>query len=95
MFERLKKEIKKHHADEARKIAFFIKRGFYPDWAEEHRDDKDRGIKRHATAATLKAYQNGKITRAQAVEKATARAVAATTREARRRRKRLMTTPQF
>lgn len=75
MFERLKKEIEKHHADEARKIAFFIKRGFYPDWAEEHRDDKDRGIKRHATAATLKAYQNGKITRAQAVEKATARAL--------------------
>ena len=75
MFERLKKEIEKHYTEEARKIATFIKRGYYPDWAEEHRNDRDRGIKQHATEATVRAYQSGKITRAQAVEKATARAL--------------------
>jgi hypothetical protein len=75
MFERIRKEIEKHYNAEAKKIAFFIKRGYYPDWAEEHRNDRDRGIKQHATDATLKAYQSGKITRAKAVEKATARAL--------------------
>ena len=75
MFERLKKEIEKHYTEEAKKIKFFVKNGFYKDWSEEHHNDRDRGIKHHATVATVKAYQNGKITRAQAIEKATARAL--------------------
>lgn len=75
MFERLKKEIEKHYNEEAKKIKFFVKNGFYKDWSEEHRNDSDFGIKQHATEATVKAYQSGKITRAQAIEKATARAL--------------------
>ena len=75
MFERLKKAVENHYTNEAKSVALFVKRGYYPDWAEEHRNDRDRGIKQHATAATLKAYQLGKITRAQAVEKATKRAM--------------------
>ena len=75
MFERLKKEIEKHYTEEAKKIKFFIKNGFNKDWSEEHRNDHDKGIKQHATEATVKAYQSGKITRAQAIDKATARAL--------------------
>lgn len=75
MFERLKKEIEKHYTEEAKKIKFFIKNGFSKDWSEEHRGDRDRGIKQHATETTVKAYQGGKITRAQAIERATARAL--------------------
>ena len=75
MFERLKKEIEKHYNEEEKKIKFFVKNGFYKDWSEEHRNDRDRGIKQHATEATVKAYQSGTITRAQAIENATARAL--------------------
>lgn len=75
MFERLKKEIEKHCTEEAKNTIFFIKNGYCKSWAEEHRNNKDNGLKQYATSATLKAYQNGKITRAQAIEKAIKRAL--------------------
>ena len=44
-----------------------------PTWAEENRNDPDRGIKEYSTARRWDQYQAGEITREKAVELATKR----------------------
>lgn len=74
MFEYLKKAVEKHYTEEQEKAFFYIANGYYKSWAEEHRKDKDAGLYHYSTAKTWNDYKNGKITRAQAIEKAQKRA---------------------
>lgn len=76
MFEYLKKAINKNADNDKKATAFFIKNGYFPTWAEEHRNERDQGLRRYLTAKAWADYQGGKITRAKAIEKATARAFA-------------------
>jgi hypothetical protein len=53
---------------------FYISNGYYPTWAEEHRNDPDRGIKEYSTETRWQQYRTGKIDREKAVELAQKRA---------------------
>lgn len=74
-FPRLYRLIIKHYAAEDKKYIFFIKRGYFPDWATEHRNDPDRAIKKYLTPARLAKYERGEMPRAEAIKHATARAL--------------------
>ena len=73
MFELLKEkyvasmEAKKH--DEK----FFIINGYMPTWAEEYRNDPEKGLKRFSTDTRYEQYINGIITRDKAIEYAVKR----------------------
>lgn len=68
MFENLKNRIATEAAEAKKNARFFIREGYYPTWAEEHRTPGDEGIKRYCTAARWDAYQAGKISREKIVE---------------------------
>lgn len=53
---------------------FYIENGFYPSWAEQHRNNPDRGLQEHSTETRWNQYRAGKIDRAKAVELAQKRA---------------------
>ena len=55
----------------------FIRFGYMPTWAEEHRTDADRGIRTYATAHTWEQYQRGEIDRQTAAERAEKRYIKA------------------
>lgn len=74
-FPRLYKLICKHYTAEARRYTFYIKKGYFPEWAPEHRADPERGIEKYLTPARLKKYKCGELTRSEAVKIATARAL--------------------
>lgn len=74
MYTRTENQITKAYAKKRKETAQFIKRGYFPDWAEEHRHNPENGLQRYLTAAKLAAYEAGKIDRKKAVELATARA---------------------
>lgn len=74
MYTRTENQIKKAYAKKRKETAQFIKRGYFPDWAEEHRHNPENGLQRYLTAAKWAAYEAGKIDRKKAVELATARA---------------------
>ena len=74
MYQRTENQIKREYARKRNATAQFIKRGYFPDWAEEHRNDPERGLKQYSTPAKWAAYQAGKIDRRKAVELATVRA---------------------
>ena len=74
MYARTENQIKREYARKRNATAQFIKRGYFPDWAEEHRTDPERGLKQYSTPAKWAAYQAGKIDRRKAVELATVRA---------------------
>lgn len=74
MYTRIENQIKKAYAKKRKETAQFIKRGYFSDWAEEHRHNPENGLQRYLTAAKLAAYEAGKIDRKKAVELATARA---------------------
>lgn len=78
-FTRIRKAIEKYYTEEAKKTAYFIKNGFCKDWREEDKEkaNKDNGINYHASAKIKKAYNDGKITRAEAIQKTTAEALKA------------------
>ena len=74
MYQRTENQIKREYARKRKAAAHFVKLGYFPDWAEEHRNDPERGLKQYSTPAKWAAYQAGKIDRKKAVELATARA---------------------
>lgn len=74
MFEKIKKELAKEHAQELKNVHFYIKRGYLPTWAAEHQNDADRGLREYSTPAKWDAYQAGTLSREQAVEIAYKRA---------------------
>lgn len=74
MYARTENQIKREYARKRKAAAQFVKLGYFPDWAEEHRNDPERGLKQYSTPAKWAAYQAGKIDRKKAVELATARA---------------------
>lgn len=74
MFEKIKKELAKEHAQELKNIRFYIDRGYYPTWSTEHRNNADAGIKAHSTPAKWDAYQAGTLSREKAAEIAYKRA---------------------
>lgn len=74
MYTRTENQIKREYARKRKAAAHFVKLGYFPDWAEEHRNDPERGLKQYSTPAKWAAYQAGKIDRKKAVELATARA---------------------
>lgn len=73
MFEYLKAELKKDHAQRAEEARHYIQHGYCTTWAADHQKESDKGIKDYSTPAKWEAYQAGKITREKAVELATAR----------------------
>lgn len=74
MYTRIENQIKKAYAKKRKETAQFIKRGYFSDWAEEHRHNPENGLQRYLTANKRAAYEAGKIDRKKAVELATARA---------------------
>ena len=74
MYQRTENQIKREYARKRKAAAHFVKLGYYPDWAEEHRTNPERGLKQYSTPARWAAYQAGKIDRRKAVELATVRA---------------------
>lgn len=77
--------------------AFFIKYGYFKKWDEESkndvikRGDQDQGIKEYLTAAKYSDYKSGKISRARAIEIATARAYRETDKQTARKLDRITT----
>lgn len=71
---RITNEIKMHYQKERTDRAFYIKHGYFPTWAEEHRHNPDNGIKAYSTPAKWAAYQSNQIDRTKAAELATVRA---------------------
>ena len=66
--EQLKKAVQRE-AEELTAEAFsYIRLGYCPSWAEEHKQPGDEGIRRYCTAKRWEQYQNGEISRAQIVE---------------------------
>lgn len=74
MFEKIKKELAKEHAQELKNVRFYIERGYYPTWSATHRNDVDCGLQAHSTRAKWEAYQAGTLKREKAVEIAYKRA---------------------
>lgn len=73
MFELLKAALQKDYENRKAEAREYIQHGYLAHWAEEHKKESDEGIKRNSTSAKWDAYQAGRITRAKAVELATAR----------------------
>lgn len=74
MFENLKNAVELRRAEEKAKIYSFIENGFMNTWAEENRNNPDKGIERYSTEKQFLAYKDGKKTREQAIETAYKRA---------------------
>ena len=53
---------------------FYIANGYYPTWAEDHRNNLDRGLQEYSTETRWTQYRTGKIDREKAVELAQKRA---------------------
>lgn len=73
MFENLRKAIVAETAAKLENSRFYIENGYCPTWAEEHRADRDRGLREHSTAKKREAYKAGTLTREKAVELAVKR----------------------
>lgn len=76
MFENIKNAIEAEAAKKTADTLHFIRYGFMPSWAEEHRTNADRGLEQYSTAARWNAYKAGRLTRDKAVEYASKRAAA-------------------
>lgn len=73
-FPELEKAIRQEHQERRIAARFYILNGYRKTWAEEHRNEPDRGIKEYSTATRWEQYQNGTIAREKAADLATARA---------------------
>ena len=73
MFERLKKAVNAEYDTRAKEQRYFIENGYTKSNKGENPTKKDEGIFRYATTTTAEAYKGGKITRAEAVKRATAK----------------------
>lgn len=76
MFEQLKKAVTKYYNGIAQEQKELVKNGYLKKWAEEHHTKNDNFITKNLTPAALQKFVNGKITRAEAVERATQKALA-------------------
>lgn len=74
MFNNLKNALVMEQANSYNDTLDYINNGYYSTWAEEHRTDKDRGLKEFSTAAKWEQYKAGTISREKAVELAAKRA---------------------
>lgn len=72
----LRKAVEHTTAQGLKDTILYIKNGFYPSWAQEHHTDRERGIKEYSTPKAWENYKAGKLTRAEAIEKASKRAAA-------------------
>ncbi len=55
--------------------AFYIEHGYMASWSEDQKKESDRGLKQYSTETRWTQYTAGKLTRAEAVELATKRAI--------------------
>lgn len=69
----LKALLNKDTETKATERAFYIQNGYFETWAQEYRNDADRGLKSYLTAAKWDLYQSGALNREKAVEIATKR----------------------
>ena len=74
MFEKIKKELAKEHAQALKNARFYIENGYFSTWAAEHQNDAERGLREHSTVTKWDAYKAGTLDRAKAVEIAYKRA---------------------
>lgn len=75
MFPKIRREIARHYNAKRKEYAFFVRKGYFPHWAEEHRTNPDQGLRQYLTPTKLAAYQSGQLPRSKAVELATKRAM--------------------
>ena len=73
MFENLRKAVEAEAAERERVRRFYIEKGYCPTWAEEHRQNPDKGLQEYSTPAKWAAYQAGSLSREKAVEIASRR----------------------
>lgn len=73
-FKHLARMVEIDDAQRRKNTAHYIEHGFLESWAEEHRTPSDNGLRQYSTPRRWEQYQNGEITRDQAVKYATARA---------------------
>ncbi len=73
-FEKLNQRINEEHEKSIANKTFYIENGYYPTWAEEHRNNPDAGLKAYSTEKRWSQYTTGMISREKAVELATKRA---------------------
>jgi hypothetical protein len=73
-FTHLKALLKKEYNTRREEHIFYINNGYFPTWAEAHRQNLDQGLKQYSTPAKWEAYTDGKITREKAVDIAIKRA---------------------
>lgn len=73
-FKYLTQAIEKYYAEQEKTVKFYIKNGYEPTWSDDHKREPDNGLKRYLTEKEFAKYQSGIITRAQAIQKAQARA---------------------
>ena len=76
MFEQLKKAVEKHYNNEAKNQIELVKNGYLKKSAAEYHERNDKFIIQNLTPAAVKKFTNGTMTRAEAVEKATQKALA-------------------
>lgn len=74
IFPHLLAEVHNKHNRRQDTTAHYIARGWFPTWAEENRNNPDRGLEAYSTPKKWEAYKAGEITREKAIELATARA---------------------
>ena len=74
IFPKLREEVKAETVRREADIFFYIDNGYFPSWAEQNRNDRERGIKQYSTVTRWEQYKTGKITREKAVELARKRA---------------------
>ena len=74
MFDYLKEAVNARRAEEKTTTYNFIKNGYMDTWAEENKNNPDRGIERYSTEKQFLAYKEGKKTREQAINTAFKRA---------------------
>lgn len=80
-FAALRQAVEQHHAEQLQEKLFYIARGYYPTWAEQHHNDDARGLRQYLTARRWEQYTAGEITRADAIEYASKRATAETDKQ--------------
>lgn len=74
-FEKLAERIKEDSEKRIAEKTFYIENGYFPTWAEEHRNNADAGLKAYSTETRWNQYKTGMISREKAVELASKRAV--------------------
>lgn len=80
-FPKLAEAIQREAEQRNERNRHFALYGYMPSWAQDHRNDPDRGIRQLATAHTWEQYQHGEIDRGTAVARAIKRAERKTSKD--------------